>query len=195
MHHYLILFLCIIFVFSGGVEVLAYDSNDLSPSFFMEWGCVDFKRLEVNFGELRPISGEIHAISSELVVLKSRSRIIRCHLESSPLIWVNGRPGRLEALRPVAENCYFSARLWIDGDGHVRAIEGFYRGAEVELVEVEPLTTERYRVLVHGIAMETPIRAFETADDCIGVEELQGDIQGTVYLLFNLKGEIKGIYR
>lgn len=156
---------------------------------------IDLAALEECYGRLTPLTGEILSVDSNQIILVNHGEKHLYQVDETTMIWANERTSCLKALRPVAEYCYFSARVWIDDNGRIRAIEGFYRGAEVYVMAVTELDGNRYRLIVQNLEQDQTPYEVETAAYCYRWETLRNDPTGAAYLLFNLDGEVKGIFR
>jgi len=89
------------------------------------------------YGPLTDVEGEVMTVGTDWISLRevqAREKTFSCRTAE---IFVNGYAGHLSALRPIAPGFYFAARLYFDQQGILRLVDGWYVGAEVEVLAVE----------------------------------------------------------
>lgn len=194
MHRSIIIL--IIILLWGSVTGLAYERND--PGYILPEENLQpvLEKVSQTHGQLQLFKGEIISVHEKNIVFRVNSENVSLDYKTDVLVWVNGRRGRLEALRPVTEECFFSARVWIDQNKQVCIVDGYYRGAEVEILEVAPMKENRYRMMVQAIGTEEPIYPVYTTVTCQGVQDRKWEsLQGAAYILFDMDGYVKGIFQ
>lgn len=142
------------------------------------------------------MEGEILHISDHRLRMVIAGQTREFLIGDRPTVHMNGRPARLQALRPVADDCYFLGRIWIDVTGIVRRIDGDYRGASVWIISAVPMTQGGLRLTVACTEEPgEPRRRYETTSTCRGIEKVPSGIAMVeAFLLFDLTGKVRGVY-
>ncbi|HHT49099.1 MAG TPA: hypothetical protein GXZ98_07385 [Firmicutes bacterium] len=95
------------------------------------------KACEEQYGTLAVEEGEIIAVTADRISFRGYQTGEKTIPPSTTAVFVNGCAGELAALRPIAPGFYFTARLYFDQQGVLRLVDGWYIGAEVEILAVE----------------------------------------------------------
>ncbi|NLC53313.1 MAG: hypothetical protein GX770_05045 [Firmicutes bacterium] len=91
-----------------------------------------------NYGPLVCIEGEISAVTADWISLRQKDRGEITFSLKDAEVYVNGQVGLCTALRPIAPGLNFAARLYIDHEGVLRLVDGWYVGMEAEVLAVDP---------------------------------------------------------
>jgi hypothetical protein len=90
------------------------------------------------YGPLVVETGEILATADERITLRGatdgREKVYSCAVAT---VFINGQLGVTTALRPIAPQFYFVARLYFDYQGVLRLVDGCYAGVEGEVLAVD----------------------------------------------------------
>ena len=94
------------------------------------------------YGPLVVKTGEISATADGEITLGAvADGQEKTFSSSAAAVFINGQLGITAALRPIAPEFYFAARLYFDQQGVLRLVDGWYVGIEVEVLAVD--TTRR----------------------------------------------------
>lgn len=90
------------------------------------------------YGPLVVKTGEIFASADEAITLRiAADEQEKTYSSSEAAVYINGQLGIAAALRPIAPQFYFVARLYFDRQGILRLVDGWYVGVEVEVLAVD----------------------------------------------------------
>ena len=137
--------------------------------------------------------GEILDISPTAVYLDTGDGVRRLQLADRAQIYCNGMPAAWRALRPIYQNAYFEAYVYLNEQKEVCAIRGFYNGQECL---VEDWTTQEGE-------LRLTLRTVEGEEQLVGRvapgARLPRQINWletgeTVFVLFNAMGGVRGVY-
>ncbi|HEY8391711.1 MAG TPA: hypothetical protein VIL83_03195 [Capillibacterium sp.] len=92
---------------------------------------------EENYGPLTVAEGEVTAVGEGWLCFRPQQAPEKAFPCGEAEIFVNGTAGQLPALRPIVPGFNFLVRLYFDQQGILRLVDGWYVGAEVEVLAVE----------------------------------------------------------
>lgn len=149
------------------------------------------------FGKVQQLEGEILWLGEKGLALLKDGKKQLLPLAEKTKVFINGRSASVAAVRPVAPDCGVLARVWLDSEGRIQLIDGYYQGAEVEVVYAKPTASGGYRLTVRGLSLEGAKEdVFETATHCKGLENIkENELIGPAYILFDFFGNIRGVYQ
>lgn len=151
---------------------------------------------ESSCGALSFREGEIIGIESEpgstrvslIVLLESKKREV--YLLEGAQVYINGRLGSSEALKPVAPGYNFSVALYFDRQGKLRIVDAWYLGGEAKLLSItECMDGWRLQVVgietgeIRGLAVETELFS--------SLERLK--VGESYYFLLGIDGKVRCI--
>ena len=148
-------------------------------------------------GPGRWLEGEIVGLCQEEVVLAKAGMEFALPLASGLQVYLNGKLATSGAVRPVTQGCGVMARVWLDGTGRVRLIDGYFQGVEVEIVFAEASADGGYWLGVRDLGKGNPeIVVVKTADWCKGLDDKgEKEITGSAFIVFDFTGNVRGVYQ
>ena len=88
-------------------------------------------------GPLVVVTGEISATADQGITLAGADGQEKAYSCAAAAVFINGQLGLTAALRPIAPEFYFAARLYVDHQGVLRLVDGWYVGVEAEVLAIE----------------------------------------------------------
>jgi hypothetical protein len=142
--------------------------------------------------------GEIISITPITLTLWSQQALQHYTLSPQACFFCNGNPASWKALTPVTPDSFFEAKLLINQNAEIIAIDGYYYGEPCVIKDWRYREGRLYRLKVFSPGAQTTawrtLTSQETSPGTFPSGLRWLELEREIYILYNLKGEIRAIF-